>query len=46
MYECISWVVLLLLAQWFFGNVYEAVAIVPNALSLIDVEEPQRARPV
>lgn len=35
MYECLAWIILLLLTQWLFGNLYEALAIVPNALSLI-----------
>ena len=38
MHEWMSWLALLLLAQWFFGNLYEAVAIVPNLMSLIDLK--------
>lgn len=35
-YECLSWATLLLLAQWFFGNLYEAVTFVPNVMSFIE----------
>ena len=35
MYEWMSWFTLLLLAQWFFGNLYEAIALVPNLMPLI-----------
>jgi hypothetical protein len=35
MYEWMSWLALLLLAQWFFGNLYEAIALVPNLMPLI-----------
>jgi hypothetical protein len=38
MYECAAWLTLLLLAQSFFGNLYEAVAFVPNAMSLIELK--------
>lgn len=34
MNEFLGWVILSLLAQWFFGNLYEAVALVPNLVSL------------
>jgi Domain of unknown function (DUF1772) len=37
-YEWISWLTLLLLAQWFFGNLYEAVALVPNLMSIIEMK--------
>jgi hypothetical protein len=33
--ELLSWLSLLLLAQWFFGNLYEAVALAPNLLPII-----------
>jgi hypothetical protein len=35
MHEWMSWLVLLLLANWFFGNLYEAIALVPNLMPLI-----------
>ena len=38
MYEWMSWLTLLLLAQWFFGNLYEAVALVPNLMSIIEMK--------
>jgi hypothetical protein len=34
-YEWLSWALLFALAQWFFGNLYEAAAFVPNATSFI-----------
>jgi hypothetical protein len=35
-YECLSWVALLALAQWFCGNLYEAVEFLPNFISFIE----------
>lgn len=37
-YECLSWATLLLLAQWFFGNLYEAVVFAPNVMSFIELK--------
>jgi hypothetical protein len=37
MNELLNWLSLLLLAQWFFGNLYEAVAFVPNLVSLFEL---------
>jgi hypothetical protein len=34
----LSWLTLLLLAQWFFGNLYEAIAFAPNAMSFIELK--------
>jgi hypothetical protein len=34
MNEFLGWLTLLLLAQWLFGNIYEAIAFVPNLISL------------
>jgi len=38
MYECLGWLTLLLLAQWFFGNLYEAVALMPSLMSIIELK--------
>jgi hypothetical protein len=34
--------ILLLLAQWFFGNLYEAIAFAPNAMSFIELKSRAR----
>ncbi len=36
MYECLSWLTLMLLAQWFFGNLYEAIVFVPNLMPFFE----------
>ena len=54
MAETLSWLTLLLLAQWFFGNLYEGVVLVPNLRSLIETKsraggalfETKRSSPV
>ena len=38
MHEWLAWLTLLLLAQWFFGNLYEAVVLDSNLLSLIELK--------
>jgi hypothetical protein len=37
MYEFLSWLTLMLLAQWFFGNLYEAVVFVPNLMPFFEL---------
>jgi Domain of unknown function (DUF1772) len=42
MYEWMSWLALLLLAQWFFGNLYEAIALMPNLMPIIALKSRAR----
>jgi hypothetical protein len=36
--EFVAWLTLLLAAHWFFGNLYEAVAFMPNLMSILELK--------